>query len=127
MAGELEKAQATIAAAGRGDVASALEHLAPDVEMDMSGVPGGTLLHGREAVARYLRQHAEAWGETNIEIEAAEQDGPRVVVVQVERNVGRASGAMVESRYANVFEFEDGAIVRARFFDDVGEAMRALR
>jgi ketosteroid isomerase-like protein len=127
LAEELEKARSTVAAGGRGDLDAALEHLSPGVEMDMSGVPGGALLEGRDAVAAYLREHGEAWGETSVEIEAAEQHGNRVIVVQVERNVGRLSGAEVESRYANVFEFEDGMIARARFYDDLGEAYDALR
>ena len=116
-----------MAAGGRGDLEGALEHLAPDVVMGTSGVPGGSVLEGRAAVEGYLREHSEAWGETSVEIEAAEQHGSRVVIVQVERNVGRLSGAEVESRYANLFEFEDGVIARARFYDDVEEAVRALR
>ena len=124
MAGELETARASVTAAARGDVDGAVAGMAAAVEMDMSGVPGGALLRGRDAVARYLREHREAWGETSVEIEAAAHEGSRVLVVQVERNVGRASGAAVQSRYANLFEFDDGAIVRVRFFDDVEAAKR---
>ena len=105
----------------------AIAHMSPEVEMDMSAVPGGALLRGREEVAKYLREHQDAWSEMSVEIEAAEQHGGRVLLVQVERSVGRSSGAAVESRYANLIDFEDGAIARVRVYDDVEVARSALR
>ena len=127
IAGELEKARASVAAAARGDVAGAIAYMNPQVEMDMSAIPDGTLLRGRDAVASYLRDHRDAWGEMSVEIEAAEQHGGRVLLVQVERGVGRSSGAAVESRYANLFDFDEGAIARVRYFDDVDSARSELR
>ena len=96
----------------RGDNQSALAALHPDVVFDQTFRPEGGLFRGREAVAEGLRTWTGAFDGWRQEIEETIDAGNRVLVVAREFGRGKGSGAAIEQTTFQVYEVEDGKIVR---------------
>jgi len=114
------------AASGLERFDAGLEHLCPDVELDLSELIDGRVHRGRDSVCAYLDSlHADVWSELTMEPEeVAEGDGVVVALVRC-RAVGRASGVPVETRAAWVATLDDGRIKTARFTLDRERALEA--
>jgi ketosteroid isomerase-like protein len=114
------------AASGSEQLEAGLEHLCPDVELDLSEVIDGRVHRGRDSVRAYLEAlHADVWSELSMEPEAiAEGHGVIVALVRC-RAVGRASGVPVEVPAAWVATLDDGRIKTARFTLDRERALEA--
>jgi ketosteroid isomerase-like protein len=81
---------------------------------------------GRDAAIQATRQY---WGTfDNYRLDALEliDAGSRVVVVVRERGRGKGSGAPFERRWAQVWTFRRGRIVRWEVFPDRAEALEAV-
>ena len=107
-------------------VETGLDHLCPDVELDLSELIDGRIYRGRHSVRAYLDSlHADVWSELTMEPESiGEHDGVLVALVRC-RAVGRASGVPVEAPAAWVAKLEDGRIRTARFTLDRERALEA--
>jgi ketosteroid isomerase-like protein len=105
---------------------ASLEHLCPDVELDLSELIDGRVHRGRDSVRAYLDSLQEdVWAELTMEPSAiAEGDGVIVALVRC-RAVGRASGVPVEVPAAWVATLDDGRIKTARFTLDGERALEA--
>jgi ketosteroid isomerase-like protein len=81
---------------------------------------------GRDAAIEATRGY---WGTfENYQLEALElvEAGSSVVVVVRERGRGRGSGAPFERRWAQVWTFRSGRLVRWEVFPDRAEALEAV-
>src|SRR5919197_1215551 len=103
-----------------------LRYLDPDVEWDMSRRlvdPG--VYRGPEGVRRYVRGVREAYSGMGYELEEVLDAGDKVVALLVFRGEGRASGAAVQARIANLWTLRDRKVIRMQYFGDREEALAA--
>jgi len=100
----------------------------PDIEWDASTHPLPDLAgvyRGREATLAWWRQWLAAWEAVRVEYELIEAGG-RVVGLFHQRMRGAYTGIDVRSgKYAMVFTFRDGLLVRAKFYASQSEALEA--
>lgn len=101
----------------------------PEIEWDMSSHPLPDLAgvyQGREAVLLWWGEWLAAWKTAQIEYELVDA-GDRVVSLVDQRMRGRSTGIEVPSgKYAVVFTFRDGLIVRGTFYGRWSEALEAV-
>jgi ketosteroid isomerase-like protein len=96
----------------------------PDIEWQAS--EGFGVLHGREAVLRIFEDFSEAFEEWRVVAEELIDAGDEVVGVTHQHGSGKASGAVVDARYAIVFTVHANRIVRAREYATRTEALEAV-
>jgi ketosteroid isomerase-like protein len=121
----VKRLEEAYAALGRGDEQAALAMLAPDCEWQESAeLPDVDAVHGRDAVAVFLREFLESWGRFEQVIEDVVVEGDRVGLSIHLTAVGRASRLELDTRYAHVWTIRDGLGVRVDAYRDP-EAMRA--
>ena len=101
----------------------------PEIEWDMSSHPLPDLAgvyQGREAVLLWWGEWLAAWKTAQIEYKLVDA-GDRVVSLVDQRMRGRSTGIEVPSgKYAVVFTFRDGLIVRGTFYGRWSEALEAV-
>ena len=113
------------AAFNRGDIASAVAQLDPQIDWtEPVEFPGGGHYHGRAEVAAYLMQSRSGWAEGSSEPERFIPAGDRIVVFVHARFRLRDGGEWREVRLADVYTFRDGNAVGMRAFADRQEALR---
>jgi ketosteroid isomerase-like protein len=103
-----------------------LDSLAPDVEIDVSELPDGRILRGREPAEDYWRSLlTDVWAELTMDVEAIfEQDGTVVALARF-HGVGRGSSVPVEMEVAWVVTMRDGLVASARLTLDRQLALQA--
>jgi ketosteroid isomerase-like protein len=97
------------------------ELLDPEVEW-------GTLLetyHGPDGVREWVQTLNESFEDLRVELEEAAEVGDQVVSVAVVRGRARLTGIDGEVRFANLWTFSEGRVVRCESFQTLDEAMRA--
>ena len=111
---------------------SPLTELADVVDDDVAyraieGAPDDVgVMHGRDALARYLADWAETFADFSTELEEAEAiDDDRVVAVGRAAGRARVSGVETELRVAILYTVRDGRIVRGREYMTKDEALAA--
>jgi ketosteroid isomerase-like protein len=82
--------------------------------------------HGHEGVRQSWREVLAAFGEFDVEVEELTDAGDQVLAVLREREIGRASGAPVETTHAAVWTLADGKVIRMELFDDRQQALEAV-
>ena len=80
---------------------------------------------GRDAVVEASRHYWGTWADYSLEAEELIDAGSSVVVVVRERGRGKASGAPFENRWAQVWAFSRGRVIRWELFRDSAAALRA--
>ena len=88
-------------------------------------VEGGGVVVGREAVIEAGRRYWGTWEDYRLDAEELIDAGMSVVGFVRERGRGKSSGAPVERRWAQVWTFRRGRIVRWELFGDKGSALEA--
>ena len=96
----------------------------PDIEWRAS--EGFGLLNGRSAVLRHFEDFSEAFADWRVLAEELIDAGDEVVGVTHGHGSGKASGAVVDARYAIVFTVHANRIVRAREHATRAEALEAV-
>lgn len=81
---------------------------------------------GREAVIDATRSYWGTWEDYHFDAEELIDAGSSVVVVVRERGRGKGSGAPFERRWAQVWTFRRGRIIRWAFFPDRAAALEAV-
>jgi ketosteroid isomerase-like protein len=115
-------------ALNRGDVAAALEALAPDAEWcEHSELPEADTYRGRETIRKFLESFLESWHEFRQETEQLVDAGDRVAVLLRSVARGKGSGVEVQMRYAHLWTMRAGRGVRVDAYADPQEALEALR
>jgi ketosteroid isomerase-like protein len=117
-------------AAARRDDVTPFEVYAEDIVFDISNSRRVALAlrpiyHGHEGVRQYWRETTSAFGEIDFEVGELRDAGNHVLAVIREREVGRASGAPVETTHLAVFTLSDGKIIQMQVFDDREQALEA--
>ena len=80
---------------------------------------------GREAVIEASRHYWGTWDDYRLDAEELIDAGSRVVVVVRERGRGKGSGAPFDKRWAQVWTFDRGRIIRWELFPDKAKALEA--
>lgn len=80
---------------------------------------------GRDAVIEASRRWWGAWTDYRLDAEELIDAGASVVVVTRERGRGKGSGASFDNRFAQVWTFSRGRIVRWEVFPDKAAALEA--
>lgn len=117
-------------AVARRDADAPFELYAEDIVWDLSNWRRAALdpkavYRGHEGVRDAWRDALSVWGEVDFEVEELIDAGGHVLAVIHERQVGRASGAPVESTHVAVWSLAGGKVVRLQVFDDRHAAERA--
>jgi ketosteroid isomerase-like protein len=100
------------------------EHVVWDLRdfpvLDLDGVYAG-----RDAVIEASRHYWGTWDDYRLDAEELIDAGSSVVVVVHERGRGKGSGAPFEQRFAQVWTFGRGRIIRWELFPDKAAALEA--
>ncbi len=80
---------------------------------------------GREAVIEASRRYWGTWDDYRLDAEELIDAGSSIVVAVRERGRGKGSGAPFEKRWAQVWTFERGRIIRWELFPDKAAALEA--
>jgi ketosteroid isomerase-like protein len=112
----------------RGDAATALDALDPDVEWHatVGGINEGRTYHGSAEVAKAFIDYFEVW--ERIELRAddyIDAGDDEVIVFLHEVAMGRESGAVVETDTGTVNTVRDGKIARVRGYMKRSQALEA--
>ena len=117
------------AAARRDDIAP-FEVYAEDIVWDLShtrraALNPKTVYHGHEGVRENWRDALSVFGAVDFDVEELIDAGDRVLAVIREREVGRASGAPVETTHLAVWTLAEGKVTKLQVFDDRHQALEA--
>ena len=83
------------------------------------------LYTGREAVVAASRRYWGTWEGYSLEIEDLVDAGASVVIAVRERMRGKGSGVELERRWAQVWTFHRGSVIRWEMFRDMAAALAA--
>ena len=108
-----------------GDLASALAHFDPDVEVDVSTRVDGEVGHGHGDLVRIISEWTDAFEDWREEIEDIRDAGDQVCVVATQRGRGRETGIDIEARYAVVYKLQGGKIIGTALYGDPADAFEA--
>lgn len=97
-----------------------------EVEWDYVGAfPEVVTYHGPAEVARFLEEWRSGFEGFGIEAEEVVDAGDRVLALVHQWGRGRDTGAAVESRTWQLFDFRDGKIVHCRGYETESDARAA--
>jgi ketosteroid isomerase-like protein len=116
---------------GIADVHAFWEMLDEHVVLDSRGFPAmavdvGGVTCGRDEVVSANRRYWGTWEDYRLEAEELIEVGSGVVCVVRERGRGKGSGAPVERRWAQIWIFHRGRIIRWELFGDKDAALEAV-
>ena len=80
---------------------------------------------GREAVIAASRHYWGTWEDYRLDAEEMVEAGSSVFVAVRERMRGKGSGVPIDRRWAQVWTFHRGRIIRWELFEDRDEALEA--
>jgi ketosteroid isomerase-like protein len=106
-----------------------VEIASPDFVWDMSNFHGWPERQAYEGVAgteAFLRDWIAAWDDWELELDALEDAGDKVVGLVRQRGRSRSAGMLVEMSFAQVWTLRDGKQTRMEMFSDRDEALRAV-
>jgi Ketosteroid isomerase-related protein len=114
--------------AADGEASKRLSDLiSPDVHIDMSRrVFNPDTYDGHEGLRRLAREMQVVWDEFTIVPERFVDAGDRVVVIEIRRGRGRASGVKVEQRAGVIWTLRGGQVVRMETDFDPMQALEAV-
>ena len=81
---------------------------------------------GRDAVVKASRHYWGTWRDYRLDAEELWDAGSSVVVVVRERGRGKGSGVPFDRRFAQVWTFSRGRVVRWDVFPDAARALEAV-
>jgi ketosteroid isomerase-like protein len=98
----------------------------PDFEMAFFPPFLSGPFRGQRGLVDFTREFNAMWEEYQLEPEQFLDTGDRVAVVMRFRGRGKGGGAPVDERIAHVFTLREGKLVRADFYSDPDEALKAV-
>jgi ketosteroid isomerase-like protein len=108
-----------------GDAAGSLSCFHPRVVLDASPRMDSGVVHGREALARFIAEWVEAFEDWREEINEIRDLGDQVLVVATQRGRARVSGVETEARYALLYAVQGDQITRMALYGAEAEALAA--
>ena len=111
----------------RGDYATALEALDPEIEYELTHFPDGKIYHGHDGVREAFRIWIGTWANYRQELDELIDAGDNEVIALV-REFGRGigSGIELERPTAGVWILRNGKAVRIRFYEGREAALEAV-
>ena len=111
----------------RGDYATALEALDPEIEYELTHFPDGKIYHGHDGVREAFRIWIGTWDNYRQELDELIDAGDNEVIALV-REFGRGigSGIELERPTAGVWTLRNGKAVRIRFYEGREAALEAV-
>jgi len=111
----------------RGDYATALEALDPEIEYELTHFPDGKIYHGHDGVREAFRIWIGTWANYRQELDELIDAGDNEVIALV-REFGRGigSGIELERPTAGVWTLRNGKAVRIRFYEGREAALEAV-
>lgn len=98
----------------------------PDVEVSWSEKNVERSYRGHDGLLTAFGEWLDSFAEFYVEVLDFIDAGDQVVVPQIQRGKGRASGAWAEQRLVHVFTIEEGKVARLAEFDTLEEAMASV-
>ena len=121
----VEIVRAAYDAYNRGDLDAALEHAAPDVELDWSrGVGPNSGVYKLDQMRSFFGDFTDTFESVRVEPDEFIEAGDHVVVPQTGYIRGR-DGIEATARVSLVWTCRDGAIVRICLYQEKREALEA--
>jgi ketosteroid isomerase-like protein len=109
----------------RGDWDTAIAAYDQAVELDMTRMPGGDMYSGPDGVRAFFAGWVGSWDGFKVTpVDLIDGDN-EVIGIQDITATGKASGATVKMRAADVFTIAGGKIVRHVGYPDASEALEA--
>ena len=108
----------------------AFEFYTPEIEWDMTNYSGWAddpVYHGHDGVRDFMRGWISSFDEWEPTIERVVDAGDDVIAVVADVAYLRGSRMPIRRRFAHVFTFRDGRIVRSRLYSDPAEALASAR
>ena len=93
-------------------------------EIELPDIPRRVV--GRQEVIEGTRHYWGTWDEYRLDAEELIDAGSSVVLVVQERGRGRGSGIPFERRWAQVWTFRQGRLIRWELFPDRATALEAV-
>jgi ketosteroid isomerase-like protein len=111
----------------RGDYATAMEALDPEIEYELTHFPDGKIYHGHDGVREAFRIWIGTWEDYRQELDELIDAGDNEVIALV-REFGRGigSGIELERPTAGVWTLRNGKAVRIRFYEGREAALEAV-
>jgi ketosteroid isomerase-like protein len=111
----------------RGDYATAMEALDPEIEYELTHFPDGKIYHGHDGVREAFRIWIGTWEDYRQELDELIDAGDDEVIALV-REFGRGigSGIELERPTAGVWTLRNGKAVRIRFYEGREAALEAV-
>ena len=126
--GKVDVAERVVDAYNRRDVQALFAELVtPDFEWYPALVRDldGGVYRGRDGVERFAADTSENWEDLQNVAAEFRDLGDRVFVLGRLKGRGKGSGALVDQRYAGIFDFRGDRIWRYRVYFDHAEGLRA--
>jgi ketosteroid isomerase-like protein len=120
----VETARRLVDAVNRGDYKAAAADLGPELEIDDTDIPEST---GADSFYAWLARWDQAWEDwriADLEIRPVGDDRTISLFKMIAR--GKGSGIELTREDAVVANFRNGKIVRLAYYNDQGEALKAV-
>src|SRR2546421_934953 len=100
----------------------------PEIEWysGFDGLGFEQVYRGHDGVRAYWRHWLEAWESIEFHLDDVIDAGDQVVALIWQRNRGRASRAVIEYEYAQVWSLRNGLVTRQRSFERRQDALKAV-
>lgn len=96
-------------------------------DMRPFGTPDMTAFHGHAGLKRFFAEWLQAFPDSTVEVEDAEQQGDWTLTAVLQLVSGRASGTPVPFRYGGIGHWRDGRLDFVENHPDLEQAMTAFR
>ena len=123
----VETVRGIVQAFRAGEWEEALSGYDPEVELDLSRLPGCGVYHGPEGVRAFFTDWVRSWERFEAEPVEFIDTGDDVIAVMQISGIGKDSGAAVTMRSADVYTVAGGRVVRQVGYPNASDALKAAR
>jgi len=110
----------------RGDLASVLELVDPEVVIEQPLELGGSIQHGHAGLLEAFGMWPEEWDDYQTSLVRTVDAGEQVVVLAEQRGRSRETGMELDARFSYVMTLREGRVVHFRLFAHEQDALAAV-
>ena len=107
----------------RNDFEASLSAFDPQVELDGTNLPDGTVSRGLDAVVEHVTKWAEVWETWDVELEKVIDAGDDRVIAFIRERGRTKAGLEVDERHSEIYTVRNGKIAYRKGFSDADEAL----